>query len=518
MNERIALQQHRTANASSDPKCAKDSFTFLVILASFALCALPPMAALGQGVECKNTTPSTVYDINHPKSWVRISEYSKRQDIHTILQPGFRAETGGDYSEKVFAEVDVDSRILVEFSRECMQVNLNNVEVALQITAVVRGDKEVRRIEVPGYSLVGEKAEQATARIRAASENLALINQAGSILRQVGDTARVRQQSTVAAAQQILEAEPTLRALLKVLADAEWDDVSKGIAHLAGFNAIAIQQEAKRALIALDSLMTLAGDDAEVKRRRFVTFIGRGLEPLRLLAQRSDPDIMKRNLAAYFIGALKDTDISVPLSGAKPGEDIVITFTNFAEDNAKRRSLTVRLGVRRFGWTQQVADASLLVKRLGATAGGFAKRIASARAIADTATRPTSARLQEPVQFVPAPGVTLGWSYLDRGEDRRGKIIRFFEPGAGITVLFPKFQETTVRFTPPLKTDDKVVEEQTHSDKLDVAVGLTFSLFGNQVVATFGRNLTSTRPRNYWGIGFSFAKIASTLAGGEKEK
>jgi len=454
-------------------------------------------------------------------------------------------------AEAINAAVDIRSRIIIQFDREWMLQQGPKLDVALTVLAQVKGASEVRNIEVPGYSLVGKELGTATARIQSATSLLRLVGEVKHSFPPsfytFGDSLGTAHRDTTNAALLTVRGDvrsqaPLLHSVFRRLSDSTAIDIVEGIARLLGRDAVVLQKHAHEA----DSLVGRMSETEDLKENlaaisvlyKFVAAFDNIPSADDLLnAQRWIEDsaseithsegarraeilnwirgsrvtlnrrqLQEDFLSRYFLASLKDSDLLVATTGAKVGEDILLTFYNNPEDKERLRSLTLRFEVHRFGLVQKTTDALLMVKRNGISKAGNQDSIDVATAGVATSGVSRTLTLQEPVQFSPSGGATFGWYYYSR----RSAALRFLTPGFGLSVLFPRFPEKTVVITPSNPGEQPVVDV-TVSDGIDVGAGLVASLFENAVQFTYGWNLTSGAPRSYWGVGFSFGGIADKL-------
>jgi len=131
---------------------------------AFLVCGLG-----GTTIGAAHAQTLTGADPFHPRAFVRVyecqSEREGCEDRQTILE-----RSGNTVTEYVNAEVDVHSAILITFDRSALATQsaeldregVGEFEAAISITGRI-GE---RRIEIPGYSIVGEQARTAVARVR----------------------------------------------------------------------------------------------------------------------------------------------------------------------------------------------------------------------------------------------------------------------------------------------------------------------------------------------------------------
>jgi hypothetical protein len=490
----------------------------LDMLAPLALMTLAGGAALGAPLQnepasSKQGVDTARVDWNHPKLFLRITELDRKNAGHWVLYSDYAP---GDvhkrsFYEKTNAAVDINSRMLLEFDRDWLRREGTKVDIALSITAQVKGATEVRNIEVPGYSMVGEGKKTSVARIRSASELLTLISELDALSGVRSAVQTLRAHSDSAAQADLLRIirlnYVVFDNVLSRLADSAQRGVVVGLGFIAKRDPDVLMERAgaARKVLAIirDSVAPRAADAPRLQE--FLSVI----DPLLCLASDLQNEDFKANsmkdLTDFYLRSLKDSDLLVSLTGAKPGEDIVVTFTNNGGDIDKERSFSIRIRVRRFGLVQSVTDGTFLVKRRHIEESLAKGRRDSVVALVRTDGAQRELTLQDRVQFDPAGGTTMGWVF-----NSRDPILDFFRPGIGVNVSFAKFTETKTVFS--AKPDTTVEQTSSRSDRIDILAGLTLSLFDNSVQATYGWALTANKPRSYWGIGFSFIQIAEKIA------
>ncbi|MEM0960918.1 MAG: hypothetical protein AAGK21_00085 [Bacteroidota bacterium] len=222
-------------------------------------------------------------------------------------------------------------------------------------------------------------------------------------------------------------------------------------------------------------------------------------------------------MRSRLIYNLVDTSVLVRQSDARPGDVIVLTIQNEARAGTVPRSLVLRLTVREFGLVREVADSFLFLRRDGATIAELEEDLGSG-SVADLDASLTTPR---DVDFEPAPGVTLSWTFRPRpGGPWYTEPFRFLQPGFGVNVSFPQFGklETDRTFTPgnPDEGQDaQVVFSVVEDSTFDIAVGGLLTLFDGALIITGGFPLTSrgdgSGANEYWGVGFSFVNIAQRI-------
>lgn len=226
---------------------------------------------------------------------------------------------------------------------------------------------------------------------------------------------------------------------------------------------------------------------------------------------KRDPALVPTELVGY----LKDTDIDIGETGARIGDQVVITVTNGENDPALRRDLVVRMRVRDFGLTPKLSESFLLIKRRHVDALANDEALASARTYVSTAGRDTTVRLQSDVEYSPAPSFNFGWTWnqrrcVDECSFPRGLVntVHWLRPSFGINVAVPQFGTQVINIrtnTTPGGVPTEQVEEVDRG--LDLGVGGVLGFFDNTIVLGYGRHLTSESPRDYFALGFSFVKI-----------
>jgi hypothetical protein len=177
---------------------------------------------------------------------------------------------------------------------------------------------------------------------------------------------------------------------------------------------------------------------------------------------------------------IPDTDIRLAGTQAGAADFVEIIVTNIQT----QQSLDVLLTPRVFGFHFKVSDTVMFVKRLGI---GSQEKAAG---ISD-------------FNFGPSPGVCYNGTYFAR----KNALVRFLQPGGGITLLFtnwgnPAFDLTTGQFVAGTKSSD-----------IQTALGGQLTFFGNVVQLGYGANLQVDQKRQYFSVGLSFVNLTTKLSG-----
>ena len=93
---------------------------------------------------------SLYYDLLHPRYYTRVIELDSKKDTCKIIWT-----ENSEIKEKVFAEVDYRSKILIEFNKEVIQPISRQFDGEISI----EGSKNGEPIEIPSYSIIGEETK-----------------------------------------------------------------------------------------------------------------------------------------------------------------------------------------------------------------------------------------------------------------------------------------------------------------------------------------------------------------------
>jgi hypothetical protein len=512
-------------------------------------------AALGTGTSVlalasPAVRPGTIEssDLNHPRNFVTIRELDRDGRTHDILNPKKQTKNANDTVtttlEEVDAEVDQRSRILITFDRPGLAeaIKSGGLDVILSVRAEVRDNNGSRNIEVPGYSVVGDPIKRSVASLRSVS---VIRGWTGEIKRAWGEahwslidlakTRKVlgsapdseytptkalprlelamrdpafRKASLPAVRQKLLNIMPRVLPALTKLRDPENEAALSIIASAADRDGDAIKQEATMVAARFDALSKAqTAGNTDIEQYFDIVAIRDLLESLSDLDQ--DEDVIRTKL----IGFMKDTDILVPLTGAKPGEDIIIELENQAGGTEQSRDMKVRVEVRRFGLVREVSDTALFIRRVGVSEGDIAGTIKAGLAEAQSSGVTVNASTPAPVNYEPAPGVMLAWTaHARRGGRFVGRgLIRALEPGFGISVVFPRFGSRISTFTPGGAGGVASATLEESTGEIHVGAGFAGSLFDNAVQCTYGWDLNVPTKRGYFGLGFSFFRVVKRV-------
>lgn len=487
-------------------------------------------------------------DTNHPKYFVKIYERAEgrrneRSAEENKLVPIFdydNKEAAAKYVfEAIDAEVDRNSRIVIEFEREWIFKRRECFDAEILITASVKGrNQEVRNIEVPGYSLVGKEAKVASVPIGATTELVAIVTESKraldeslkSIERFVeecdagqADCAKAKTSALVKLVDLIQSNKNQYKVIVGRFADPGSRTLIHELGQAAGRDPQVIVQVGADALVSIDSIVALGSvkkceDTPEDPECQITMATGEKLVDEILTAFEKLGSFVKTVLRdrttidRNFIGYLKDTSISVPLN-AEVGDQIILRIQN-GPNSPQLRELTVGMRVAEFGVVREVSDSFFFIKRLGVSSSDLESAIAGSGM--DTGSAGATAVPRE-VNFEPAPGVTLAWTFRARKE--KGQFRRWLTPGFGLNLSFPRFGSNVVSFTPPDPTmpgSTATAQLGESASDIEVGAGLAVTLFDGALQLTYGSNLNASQDREYWGLGFSFLRVAQKIKGDPK--
>lgn len=117
-------------------------------------------------------------DILHPGHFVKVSECPSRPGgcKDKKLRPIVWRDLTGKIQEYVNAEVDVNSKIFIEFDRQWIRDSTGSAfQADISIEGQIKGEKGVRNLEIPGYFVTGEELKVASARVRSSNELIGML-------------------------------------------------------------------------------------------------------------------------------------------------------------------------------------------------------------------------------------------------------------------------------------------------------------------------------------------------------
>jgi hypothetical protein len=511
---------------------------------------------LGSEISAQHTCPK--YDFLHPKNFVIISEtaaVSETSDSEDgppdrrILWAESPTDSTRIVHEVFDPEVDADSRVKIEFDRQWILKQEGCFEAEILITASKRGrNRESAPIEVLGYSSIGKEKTPASARIRSAHELIHVLTEVSLISGLLHDILN-RPGISIREAQEVFEDSSMWQTVIPPMVHLigerqnrwavplerlEKDEFNREVRALGlnqGREPAVVQQSARDILgwmeklkshqnVSSSSSIQELQPAAQIIKGLFDTIweLASLLEPCDLDYEGDPYDCenvrkQRAELASVLLGDLKDASIYVP-TNANSGDQIVIRIQNGPTTQDLYREHELVLRVSEFGWTREISDSFMFVKRTNVSEPELNENGVSETQPTgmgnDTAgeqVAESSVEFPREVNFEPAAGASLSWIYRAR-KDEPG-FLQWLTPALGVNVLFPRFGSTVVTFTPATSPDSLSQLEFTESDKdLEVATGLVASLFDNSVHFTLGWNLNVSEKRRYWGVGFSFVEIA----------
>ena len=508
-------------------------------------------------------------DLFHPKHFVDVTEVARNNKRFRIFesceerqrsrgipgQGGLKDET---LAEFVSPSVDRRSRISITFDRKWIRANAGQFDAEVLISAHVKGtgDAEIRPIEVHGYSQIGEEYERATARIRSTKELAALL---GEVSRRANDfydlvyqldledEEKTRFRSSTDAltddgiarrivprlVDRLLASRSVWTVPLTRFTSPEDRQLIEALADVKRRDADVLQALARDVLRAFDSIEALSvtgfdGDEELEEARLHLLTIQQDIDELGQLAfsslegsgelqtsSKSPEEVFAERTTEYFLGFLKDTDIFVPTTGAKSGDDIVVRISNGNGTPELHRDFVLSIKVEDFGFAREITDSFFFLKRSGVDESDDVvadDSMAESDGMGDGSMgMDMTGSMESPrdVNYEPAPGVTLAWTYRPRRQ--HGRFMQTLAPGFGVNVSFPRFGSRVTSFDfgdpsadPPTVTRATVEES---SDEIEVASGLVLTLFDNALQFTYGWNLNVDEKREYFGVGFSFVEL-----------
>jgi hypothetical protein len=465
--------------------------------------------------------------------------------------------------------VDVDSHIRIDFDRDWIAHVSECFEAEILISAerLRRGEKATA-IEVPGYSLIGEAKKPATAQIRSSTEALNLLEEwrttseriwttitalvpkdtvkqyiwdpdsVVEIREEAAYTDRVTGEFYPAKIDSIPQGYPTVTRLVRdentqrflwpnavldiqarknqwtatldKLLEPSNQVFVKIIVEEADRDPGAILQLAKDLKTWMDALDSLdvKDDTNQEEAFRLIVYMDDAFFELQDLFKT----IVPQRIQARFIQSLRDTTIIVA-KWAEPGDVIELKVANGPDKPALNRELLLRLRVEDFGLTRNILDSFVFLKRLGVSESADEQMPSSTdddQMPPSTGMEPSETEAPSEVNFEPAAGVTLLWTYRTRPQ--QSKLLEVLNPGVGMNVSFPRFGSKITSFTSPTDSTTARVTVESDRGSLQIAAGFVVSLFDNAIHFTYGWNLSAPEKRRYWGVGFSFLSVTKKVA------
>ena len=147
-----------------------------------------------------------------------------------------------------------------------------------------------------------------------------------------------------------------------------------------------------------------------------------------------------------------------------------------------KERLVFFLRLREFGFRTKMTDTFMFFKRKGVG----------------------SVKGADPVNFSPAAGVTFGTTYLPRNY----RFIQALRPGFGLNASILNWNDLA------FDAATGQVSNATKGSRLNVGLGVQFSLFNNILMFSYGANLQAERNRWYYGIGISFIQLNGAISEG----
>jgi hypothetical protein len=432
-------------------------------------------------------------------------------EMHSILRE--MAEESGVVAQTTLTLAEGRTRLTSTGDRQLayLLTSLNSMRSQLvQLTTRSEGGDS---LDDP---LISESVQARLQELRERSDSLArlLEGQAG-ILEYVNEATR-----------RIQEAGNELVPVLNRFTSEENSSVLRAVAQVSNRDYSIPLGTARRVSQRIQTLAAAAplraGSRREEIRSRLqeVEEIERALSVLKRFAERVPQDDDSRTrMNLLLLGSLKDADVLLANTVASTGDDVSLTVYNFRNDAQRTRSMDIRLHVREFGWVRKISDSYMFFRRAGLDRE-YRRNIEADSAAADLRAQSTGQSAEYsrtmPLNFEPALGVSLGWTYYPRSDPKPlTQFLRWVQPGAGINVSFPRFATRTVTVSrgDPANAASPLQRKATDNrPQIGLGSGIVLSVFDGALQYSYGYSLVSDSKRRYHALGFSFFEVAKRLA------
>ncbi|MEE9553934.1 MAG: hypothetical protein V3W18_06510 [candidate division Zixibacteria bacterium] len=513
-----------------------------IIFVVFVL-VLSPLTIFSQQQISRND-----FDRNNPKYFTIVEEIEdKAKNVNKILTyKNWPSVANTEIFDIVNPEVDLNSIIRITFDREI--IKNDTIDAEIMVRGYIDTEKGTRSIEIPNYSIVGKESIEMPAKIYSVDKFFGLLNplkedfdgiwntvnahlvkidsaydsEYDENIRSVyydeeyiNDSPRMSpnylekmNKSDVKNERDILFAKSnSIEFALKELTEEKNDFQLKILADLMHWSPEYLRYEANEIInTRLPFLRTAEITDTNKDSVHYEIY--KIIETVFSISDINVSDTTQQKVMDSFIRNLKDTEFHIASSGAKSGDVITLILANGKPGSNNYREHRIRLHVRDFGFSLKTSDTLLMIKRLNVGSIQDDELIGSVmEGSADSREVPLD------YNYVPTAGVTFGGTYYARRSKWHG-IPAFIKPGLGINVSFPRFGSKIASYS-AIAVDDTTIERSISIDEssnvVDLAMGLALTLFDNTIILTYGRNLTSEKKQDYWGIGFNFLKIAGVV-------
>jgi hypothetical protein len=449
-------------------------------------------------------------DALHPREFAIIREFSGDRTGGARGLSLSASMTDGKWVDPEL-EVDVRSRIVISWDRLRLKELARDNNLAFTVRARVEGGGESRQVQVSSYSTIGQQRRTTSTTIRTLSGYFGALCNLSVAAAQLEAAARpAAGESGTDQQQRIRLAALAFEGPLFTLRDTNSLSSLTASSLKSVVDPRSIAAYSRELSATLDSLLGTADGETVSRLLRKALVVESTLSASARAIRALDFSIRTELTNELLHSQLKDGDIYIPETGARPGDRIVIEIENDAAGDSIPRVHKVTLKVVEFGITQRTRDSFLLLNRIGVSDVTTQSLVATSP-VADSAGATDVVSAPEVHRAVPTPGITYGWSYYPRNRDRtrRWAVVQWLHPGLGVNVSFVRFGTRIVEFQVADTANNIAgsVEASREEGTLDVAVGPILTLFDGAVQFSQGWNLSAGSKRTYWALGFSFLRL-----------
>ena len=517
-------------------------------------------------------------DFLHPSAFLRVVERTQDHERIILYNPIEKVPSGdhdrlgpnGRWRPRDWAgraEVDHRSTIVIEFDREYLVDNAGRFDLRLAVQATSAGGSQTHDLEVLGYRVIGQASEPATASVAAGLDMIGKLCALQDAVRSrpvrrfveaadtASDGASLRRIAT-GSAPPLVRWEADFDALMRE-DTADLEPIADLIRSRPERLLTLVNNVKTTGVAFRDSLPSLPADGSastedtarvEGLTKAFVESVYDLQELLGMLndalgyqraPERDDqrPTLLEiespretsqdttrgderrqevwERLGRRLIPRLRNAEISLPKHNVKPGEVVSIVVTNQVDRDAAGRAMPIHLEVVDFGLSRKpdIRDSFFFLTRNGIPDGESRFFNTDPTDVASTLEGAVKSPL--PARAVPTPGASALWSWYPRGDEKRHRLARFFQPGFGVNVSFPSFGTRIQEFKEATDSTLATLVTSDSTQAINVALGGVVHIWDGTVQFTFGRNLSIGQKPWYWGVGLSFVSLSRKIASDE---
>lgn len=347
---------------------------------------------------------SEVEDYQNPMNFIIVKEITSNKmfsNKEKVIYGNNKDENNKKELKPFTLDVDISSTIVISFDREYLKEN--NVPLKISISGIIGGNDNRRKMEIPGYNIIGENTMYAENSINESMKLLEYILEEHKKIRFVDKNGEIDEKSKKEDIQRIIQ-NINLNYLNYLMSDEKIKKILNDNLN-DSLNKKTVTDVIKKYITDVKNI-----ENKENMKKSELETIENDLTDLaRIGNELENEKIYKKIISSIYLEKLdlKDSTIILSESGILTGETFKLTIKN------NDRELNLKFRVKDYGWHSSITDSYLFMKQKD------------------------SNNIIKPVA-----GVTLNSIYRPRN-----KLYEWIYPGLGVNVSFPLDDNNNVQIT-----------------------------------------------------------------------